>query len=52
MAEVYVSAPNYNDLEVVVLPSSDNTEAKRVTNKELIMMLRYSLPKPIHHIEV
>ena len=51
MAEVCLCPPKQNDVEVVILPSNGRTEAQRITDRELILMLRDSRPKLIPYIE-
>lgn len=52
MAEVCLSHPEYNDVEVVILPSNGRIEAQRITDRELMLMLCNSWPKALVHIEV
>lgn len=52
MAEVCLSPSEHSIVEVVILPTSGRTEVQRITDRELILMLRASRPRPIPHIEV
>lgn len=52
MAEVCLSHPEYNEVEIVILPSNGRTEAQRITDRELMLMLCNSRAKAIVHIEV
>ncbi len=52
MAEVCLCPPEHDDVEVVILPSNGRTEAQRITDRELILMLRDSCPKHISYIEL
>jgi len=52
MAEVCLSHPEYNYVEVVILPSNGRIEAQRITDRELMLMLCNSRPKALVLIEV
>ena len=52
MAEVCLSPPEHNNVEVVILPTNGRTEAQHITDRELILMLRDSRPELMPYIEV
>ena len=52
MAEICLSPPEYDDAEIVILPSGEATETKIISASELINKLRNSKPVKLAHINV
>ena len=52
MAEICINPPESNKVELVILPTNGRTEAQFISSSELIMLLRTSKRKLIHHIEL
>ena len=52
MVEIFMISPEGDDVQVVILPTNGRTEAQRITDRELILMLRDSHPRLIPYIEV
>ena len=52
MAEVCLRPPEYDDVEIVILPNGESMEAKCISASELIKRLRNSKPVRVPHVVV
>ena len=52
MAEVCLSPPEYDEVEIVILPSGESMQANYIAASKLITRLRNSKPGRVPHIEV
>lgn len=52
MAEICINPPESNNVEIVILPTDERTEAQFISASELILALRNSGPKLIRRIYV
>ena len=52
MAEVCLRPPEYDDVEIVILPNGESMEAKCISASELIKKLRNSKPVRVPHVDV
>lgn len=51
-AEVCLIPPEYDDVEIVILPNGEVKEAKRISISEFMKKLRNSKPAKVTHIDV
>jgi hypothetical protein len=52
MAEVCLSPPEYDDVEIVILPNGESMQAKYISVSELMTRLRNRKPGNVTHIDV
>ena len=52
MAEVCLSPPEHDDVEIVVLPSGESMRAEYISACELTTRLRNSKPGTVTHIDI